>query len=140
MTMERLTVKSDRHLELIDLTDSIGRIVEKSGVEAGVCFLYVPHTTAAVTVNENADPDVRRDIVATLQRIVPREWDYTHFEGNSAAHILSTLVGVSLCVPISGGTLKLGRWQGIFFCEFDGPRTRNIDVSVITGEEKTRRP
>lgn len=129
--MDRITVESSRHFEFIDVTGAVRAFVEKSGIEEGICLMYVPHTTAAVTVNENADPDVRTDIVSALKKIVPWDWDYRHFEGNSAAHILSSMFGVSLMIPISGGTLSLGRWQGVFFCEFDGPRTRNLDVSIV---------
>jgi len=115
---------------MIDVTRKIAESVEKSGIKEGTCTIYVPHTTAAVTINEGADPSVKADVINTLNRLVPFEADYSHMEGNSAAHIKSTLVGVSRTVPITGGGLALGTWQSIFFCEFDGPRRRRILVTI----------
>ena len=126
-----LSVTTHDHFELIDVTAEIEKVVKKSGVTDGKCVVYIPHTTAAVTVNENADPSVKRDILHELSKIVPWNDNYTHMEGNSAAHILSTLVGVSKTFPIKGGRLLLGTWQGVYFCEFDGPRTRKMLVSVV---------
>ncbi|MGC8544523.1 MAG: secondary thiamine-phosphate synthase enzyme YjbQ [Athalassotoga sp.] len=126
--MQQIKIKSSKHFEFIDLTEEIERIVSESKLMAGMCFIYVPHTTAAVTINEDADPDVKTDIISFIQRLVPWNGNYLHTEGNSAAHILSTIIGVSVAIPFDDGALSLGRWQGIYFCEFDGPRERNVDV------------
>ncbi len=127
----RIRVSTHEHFEFVDVTAEIEKIVEKSGITNGMCVVYVPHTTAAVTVNENADPSVKRDILYELGKIVPWNDNYAHLEGNSAAHILSTLVGASQTFPVENGHLLLGTWQGIYFCEFDGPRTRSMLVSVV---------
>jgi secondary thiamine-phosphate synthase enzyme len=119
------------HAELIDVTERVQHLVEQSGVVSGVCHVYVPHTTAGVLVNENADPDILSDFLTTLERLVPWANDYRHAEGNAAAHIKSTLVGTSQTVPVRGGRLALGRWQGIYFAEFDGPRERHLQVTVL---------
>ncbi len=129
----KVKVRTHEHFELVDVTEKINEIVAKSGVKDGVCLVYVPHTTAAISVNENADPSVKRDVLYELAKIVPWNDNYAHMEGNSAAHILSTLVGVSLNLPLENGTLALGRWQGVYFCEFDGPRIREMWVSVVKG-------
>lgn len=126
-----LTVKSKSRTDLIDITSEVQKQLAASGLEEGLCILYVPHTTAAVTINENADPTVKSDILKVLNKIIPWDDDYRHSEGNSAAHIKSSLVGVSQVIPIENGRLILGTWQGIFFCEFDGPRTRKIHVRFI---------
>ena len=105
--------------------------MNESGITDGVCIVFVPHTTAAVTINENADPDVIRDIIKELDKVIPLNDNYSHMEGNSAAHIKSTLVGASETVLIKEGRLVLGTWQSLFFCEFDGPRTRRVDVQVL---------
>jgi secondary thiamine-phosphate synthase enzyme len=131
-----LAVKTSARTELIDITSKIEQLVKESGVTEGRCMLYVPHTTAAVTINESADPSVKDDILKVLNQIVPRDADYRHREGNSPAHVKSTLVGASEMVAIENGSLALGTWQGIFFCEFDGPRTRTIQVR-ITAEHFT---
>jgi len=127
------TVKTGQRTELIDITSAIQRMVSSSGVANGLCMLYVPHTTAAVTINESADPSVRRDIVMVLNHIVPWDADYKHLEGNSPAHVKATMVGPSELVAVENGQLLLGTWQGIFFCEFDGPRTRKIHIRMIPG-------
>jgi secondary thiamine-phosphate synthase enzyme len=126
-----ISVKTSSRTELIDITSKIANLVNESGVAEGLCMLYVPHTTAAVTINESADPSVRGDILMVLNQIVPWDADYRHMEGNSPAHIKSTLVGASELVAIENGALALGTWQGIFFCEFDGPRTRKVNVRII---------
>ncbi len=113
------------------MTDNVRGIVQKSGIKEGICYIYIPHTTAAVTINENADPSVQRDIINELDKIVPWDDRYTHGEGNAAAHIKSTLVGSSVSVPVTKGILALGTWQGIYFCEFDGPRSREAFVQII---------
>lgn len=129
--MQQIKIKSSKHFEFIDITEDIKQIVSESNLKAGMCFVYVPHTTAAITINENSDPAVKEDIIAFIQKLVPWNGNYLHMEGNSAAHILSTIVGVSVVIPIVNGTLSLGRWQGIYFCEFDGPRERNVEL-VLT--------
>ena len=126
-----LAVKTRERTELIDITSDINRIVQKSGVAQGLCMLYVPHTTSAVTINESADPSVKSDILMILNQIVPWEANYRHMEGNSPAHVKSTLVGPSELIAIENGRLVLGTWQGIFFCEFDGPRNRKIHVRIM---------
>jgi len=126
-----LEVKTSRRTQLLDVTSEVERLVATSGVRHGVCHLYVPHTTAGVTVNEADDPDVARDIEATLDRLVPHGGPYRHAEGNADSHIKSTLTGVSQSVLIEEGRLVLGRWQGIFFCEFDGPRHRQLHVKIV---------
>jgi len=126
-----LSLKTTSRTELIDITSRIKNLIKESGVGQGLCMLYVPHTTAAVTINESADPSVRGDILLVLNQIVPWNADYRHMEGNSPAHVKSTLVGASELVAIENGTLALGTWQGIFFCEFDGPRTRKIHVRIV---------
>jgi len=126
-----LSVRTSARTELIDITPQIAEQVKKSGVSDGLCMLYVPHTTGAVTINESADPSVRRDILMVLNQIVPWEANYKHLEGNSPAHVKATLVGASELLAIENGALVLGTWQGIFFCEFDGPRTRKIHVRIL---------
>jgi len=129
--MTHLTVKTSARFEMIDITGRVAAVVRESGIKQGTCHVFVPHTTAAVTINENADPDVPRDILAALDRIVPLSEGYRHAEGNSAAHIKASLFGASLNVLIDDGALLLGTWQSLFLCEFDGPRTRNVLVKVI---------
>lgn len=129
--MIEIGINSSKHFELIDITEEVRKVVRNSGIKEGICFLYVPHTTAGITVNEDADPAVKNDLISFLQKLVPWNGDYSHMEGNSAAHILSTLVGVRMEIPVRGGNLHLGRWQGIFFCEFDGPRRRNVEITMM---------
>jgi len=126
-----LSVKTREHTELIDITADINQLIQKSGTDQGLCMIYVPHTTAAVTINESADPSVKSDILMILNQIIPWEANYRHLEGNSPAHIKSTLVGSSELIAIENRRLILGTWQGVFFCEFDGPRTRKVDVRII---------
>lgn len=126
-----LSVKTHSQTELVDITSAVQKIVAASKIDEGVCCLYVPHTTAAITINENADPSVRKDILKEINKIVPFEDNYSHLEGNAAAHIKSTLVGVSLSIFIRKGRLDLGTWQGIYFCEFDGPRSREVWIKII---------
>jgi secondary thiamine-phosphate synthase enzyme len=129
--MDSLEVKTKKREEIIDLTRELGRFVTGSGRQEGVCLVFIPHTTAGVTINENSDPDVKADILMTLGKFVPDSLPYTHAEGNSPAHIKASLVGSSVSVIISGGRLQLGTWQGICFCEFDGPRTRQVWVKIL---------
>lgn len=131
-----LTLRTHSRTELIDITTDVSERVRQSGIEEGLCLLYVPHTTAAVTINESADPSVKSDILMILNQIVPWEAKYRHMEGNSPAHVKSTMVGASELVAIENHALVLGTWQGIFFCEFDGPRTRKIHVHFLQGEFK----
>ncbi len=118
---------------MIDITSSVQEVVRESGVEDGICYVYVPHTTAGVTINENADPSVTRDMLMELNKKIPFEDGYAHMEGNSAAHIKASLMGSSAAIPVAGGTLQLGTWQGIYFCEFDGSRRRRVVVTVMSG-------
>jgi secondary thiamine-phosphate synthase enzyme len=127
-----LAVKTARRTQLVNITAEVEKIVAASGVPRGFCHFYVPHTTAGVTINEGDDPDVARDIEAALDRLVPHGGSYRHAEGNADAHIKSTLVGVSQTVRIENGRLQLGRWQAIFFCEFDGPRQRELRVKIVS--------
>ena len=126
-----IPVKTRRRNELIDITGSVRSIINQSGIKEGICHIFVPHTTAAVTINEKADPDVARDIEETLSRLLPEGANYRHTEGNSDAHGKSSLVGISAFVPISNGGIILGTWQAVFFCEFDGPRTRRCLVQIM---------
>jgi secondary thiamine-phosphate synthase enzyme len=124
-------VKTGARTEIKDITAEINRLIQRAGVESGLCCLYVPHTTAGILVNESADPDVAVDIGNALDRLVPRDAGYRHYEGNADSHVKSSLVGVSEMIPIEGGRLALGRWQGVFFCEFDGPRQRQVKVKIL---------
>ncbi len=127
----RLNVKTHEQTEMIDVTDQVQQAVADSGMENGLCVVFVPHTTAAVTINESADPAVRQDILMVLNKMVPWKADYRHMEGNSPAHLKTSLIGSSEMIAVEGGRLVLGTWQGIFFCEFDGPRSRKLDVRLI---------
>jgi secondary thiamine-phosphate synthase enzyme len=129
--METFSVKTSARNDFKDITRQVAGALAASGVKDGICVVYVPHTTAGVTINENADPAVRVDIEAALDRIVPWNGPYRHAEGNSAAHVKASLVGFSATIPVRGGRLVLGTWQGIYFCEFDGPRTRSVHVQAI---------
>ena len=125
------TVKSRNQTELIDITAKIQDVVLSAGIGQGLCMLYVPHTTAAITINESADPSVKDDILMIIDKIIPWKAGYRHLEGNSPAHIKSTLVGSSELIAIENDRLVLGTWQGIFFCEFDGPRNRKVHIRLI---------
>lgn len=127
-----LPVRTTRHTEFIDVTAQVNEILRIAGIDEGVCYLYVPHTTAGVTINENADPSVVEDMIRYLEKTVPWNDNYLHLEGNSAAHIKSSLLGNGCQVFVSNGRLMLGTWQGILFCEFDGPRDRKIYVKIIS--------
>jgi secondary thiamine-phosphate synthase enzyme len=129
--MEELRVQSRSKTELIDITADVSAAANRLGVRDGVVLVFVPHTTGAVTINENADPTVKEDILKVLNQVIPWDAGYRHLEGNSAAHIKSSLVGASALVPVEGGRLALGTWQGVFFCEFDGPRRRKVWVQVL---------
>ncbi|MDM8516840.1 secondary thiamine-phosphate synthase enzyme YjbQ [Desulfobacterales bacterium HSG16] len=129
-----LSIKSDAKTQFIDITSKVAKIVGESKITNGFCHIFVPHTTAGVTINESADPSVKKDILMILNRMVPDNADaeYRHMEGNSPAHIKSTLTGVSVIIAIEDGRLILGTWQGIFFCEYDGPRNRKMHVRIST--------
>jgi secondary thiamine-phosphate synthase enzyme len=132
--IQSFQVRTSRQTEFIDITHSVQEVVKKTGVEEGICFIFIPHTTAAVIINENADPSVPQDIIMELNKVIPSQDRYQHVEGNSPAHIKASLVGSSQTVFIESGTLALGTWQGIFLCEFDGPRNRNVYVKVVRAE------
>ncbi|MFH0738457.1 MAG: secondary thiamine-phosphate synthase enzyme YjbQ [Candidatus Omnitrophota bacterium] len=129
--MEKLSVKTNNRIELVDLTAKVQAAVNKAKVRDGVCFIFCPHTTAGLTINENADPSVEQDIINTLSRIIPQGRDYMHAEGNSDSHIKSSLLGSSLNIFIESGKLCLGAWQGIYFCESDGPRQREVWIKLF---------
>ncbi len=133
--IQRFKVKTSAKTDLVDITASVREAVRKAAIREGICFIYVPHTTAAITINENADPSVPEDILMMINKLVPFQDRYHHLEGNSSAHIKSTLVGCSQVVFVESGKLVLGRWQGIFFCEFDGPRDREIMIKVAGSGE-----
>ncbi|HUK82273.1 MAG TPA: secondary thiamine-phosphate synthase enzyme YjbQ [Verrucomicrobiae bacterium] len=129
--MTEFSVKTNQHTEFVEITAQVQRAVDESRVKDGVCTIFVPHTTAGITINENADPDVAADMIYTLDRAVPwKSPSYRHGEGNTAAHVKSSMMGHSVHVLVHGGKLQFGTWQGIFLCEFDGPRTRQVWVSV----------
>jgi len=132
--INEITIKTGKRNEFVDITQEVAELISAQGVKEGFVILYVPHTTAGITINEHADPSVKRDILNKLEELVPPDKGYTHMEGNADSHIKATLVGNTLTIPISGGRLVLGTWQGIFFCEFDGPRTRKLIVKVV-GED-----
>jgi secondary thiamine-phosphate synthase enzyme len=129
--MTSFDVTTHVRTELLDITDKVKDAVAQSRVGSGMCFVYVPHTTAAVTVNESYDADVASDITAALSKLVPHRAGYAHSEGNSDAHIKAAMVGSCQAIPVEEGRLALGRWQGVFFCEFDGPRTRRVHIQTI---------
>ncbi len=130
--MLKFSVITDSRVCFKDITADVNRLVKNSGVESGICHIFVPHTTAAVTVNERADPSVMRDVSTALSKLIPFDDDYRHLEGNSAAHIKSSVIGVSKILPVERGKLVLGTWQAVFFCEFDGPRRRDVLLKIIS--------
>lgn len=127
-----IKVNSDKRNQLIDITARVLEAVSESGVKNGLCHVFVPHTTAGVTINENADPNVKYDIIQTLNRLVPNDPAYRHMEGNSDAHVKSSMFGASEVIAINEGKLSLGTWQAIYFCEFDGPRSRKVWINIIS--------
>ena len=131
--MQTLTVRTERRTQLLDVTAEVQKAVSAAKVSRGICYLYVPHTTAGIAINECADPEVARDIEGALDRLVPKSGPYQHCEGNADSHIKSVLVGGSQVVFVEDGRVALGRWQGIFFCEFDGPRERKLMVKTVAG-------
>ncbi|MES0341550.1 MAG: secondary thiamine-phosphate synthase enzyme YjbQ [Candidatus Humimicrobiaceae bacterium] len=131
--LEVLEFDSSKRNDLIDITAEVSAAVSRSRIESGICCLYVPHATSGVTINENADPSVKLDIIKKLETMVPRNENYSHTEGNSDSHVKSSIIGTTLTIIIEDGSLVLGTWQGIYFCEFDGPRRRKIYVKTIEG-------
>jgi secondary thiamine-phosphate synthase enzyme len=129
--LKELAVQTSKPRDFIDVTERVQALVRTSGVGEGMCVIYSPHTTAAVTVNENADPDVVADLLEAFADLIGDERRFAHAEGNSGAHALTSLVGPSVTLPVAGGRLLLGRWQAVFFCEFDGPRQRTLQVQVF---------
>jgi len=132
--MEKIEIKTSKKDELIDITNDVQQLVSKSKIKDGLCYVFVPHTTAGITINENADPSVKKDILYELNKMVPRDDNYAHNEGNSAAHIKASLLSFSVSIFVQDGQLQLGTWQGIYFAEFDGPRIRQAWVKVISGQ------
>ena len=131
--MDKIEIRTNRRKELVDITDKIQQLVTKYKVKQGICFLFVPHTTAGITINENADPSVKRDILNMLNILVPEDGSYTHSEGNADSHIKSSMLGSCLHIFIEDSRLCLGTWQGIFFAEGDGPRRREVWAKLIAG-------
>jgi secondary thiamine-phosphate synthase enzyme len=129
--LEKFTVYTEKNENLIDITHKIKEIVKKSEKKDGIVLVYTSHTTCSLTINENADPDVKRDILMALKKIVPDNLDYHHLEGNSPAHLKSSMMGFSQNLILENGNLILGTWQGVYLCEFDGPRTRTVYVKII---------
>ena len=131
--MRNLEIRTTKQAEFVVITSKVQRIIEELGIKEGICVVSIPHTTAGITINENADPDLVRDLLYKLAQLVPNhDPNYRHFEGNSAAHLKASLMGNSVSVPVHNGKLALGTWQGIYFCEFDGPRTRKIYIQAIS--------
>lgn len=128
--IKKISVKTNKQNVFIDITSKINDSIQESGVLDGICTIFIPHTTAGITINENADPDVKRDMLMELGKIVPFKDGYKHLEGNSAAHIKASMMGFSQSVIIENGKLLLGTWQGIYFCEFDGPRNREVIIRI----------
>lgn len=128
--MKNIPVVTKKRIELIDITADVNALLKKLGIVRGICYLFVPHTTGGITINENADPAVKQDILETLDKIAPANRDYNHKEGNADAHIKSSMIGVTLSLFVENGRLVLGTWQSVFFCEFDGPRTRSLLIEV----------
>ena len=131
MNIQELLIRTRSRTEMVDITPQVAQLVKESKVESGFLIVFVPHTTAAITINENADPSVQHDILLELNRLIPFAGPYQHSEGNAAAHVKSTLVGSSQTLLIEGGQLALGTWQGLYFCEFDGPRSRKVWIKIL---------
>ena len=133
MKTETIRIKTAAKTELLDITTDLTKKIKTSGFNSGIVMAYVPHTTSAITINENADPDVKNDILMVLNQVIPQKAGYQHAEGNSAAHIKASLIGQSVFFAVEDGKPVLGTWQGIFFCEFDGPRSRRVDINFLPG-------
>jgi secondary thiamine-phosphate synthase enzyme len=133
MMLNKLVITTRISTELVDITDKVCNIVSQAKISDGICHIFLPHTTAAIAINENQDPTVARDIVKAMDRLIPWDTIFEHAEGNSAAHIKSSILGNSKALPVENGLIKLGQWQGIFLVEFDGPRQRDVFVKVVEG-------
>jgi len=131
--LKKMYIQTEKRMQVVDITEDVRKAVHESGIEDGICVVFVPHTTSAVTINENADPDVTKDILKELDKIVPPDDNYAHIEGNSSAHIKSSLIGSSEHIIISNAELMLGTWQAIYFIDFDGPRHRKYLIKIIAG-------
>ena len=129
--LKQMTIQTNTQAQILDITAQVQKVVRESGIIEGLCCVFIPHTTAGVTINENADPSVKQDIVMELNKTIPFNDNYSHLEGNSAAHIKASIIGSSVNIPVKNNYLLLGTWQGICFCEFDGPRTRQFYVKII---------
>lgn len=129
--LKEITIKTNTQTQILDITTQVQKVVGESGITEGLCCVFVPHTTAGVTINENADPSVKQDITMELDKVIPFNDNYSHLEGNSAAHIKASIIGSSVNIPVKNNYLLLGTWQGICFCEFDGPRTRKYYVKIV---------
>ena len=135
----QMNIRTSKHTQMINITETVQKAVTESGVKEGICTVFIPHTTAAVTINENADPDVVRDFTMEINKIVPWEDGYQHMEGNSAAHLKASMIGFSEQIIIDDGRLVLGTWQGVYFCEFDGPRSRKLYLKTMEDAEMADR-
>jgi len=129
--LKEITIQTNTQTQILDITAQVQKVLGESGIAEGLCCVFVPHTTAGVTINENADPSVKQDIIMELNKVIPFDDNYSHLEGNSAAHIKASIIGSSVNIPVKNNYLLLGTWQGICFCEFDGPRTRKFYVKII---------
>ena len=129
--LKEITIQTNTQTQILDITAQVQKVVGESGIAEGLCCVFVPHTTAGVTINENADPSVKQDIVMELNKVIPFNDNYSHLEGNSAAHIKASIIGSSVNIPVKNNNLLLGTWQGICFCEFDGPRQRHFYVKIV---------
>lgn len=129
--LKYINVKSNSRNELVDVTDQINSELSEMGISDSIICIFVPHTSAAITINEGADPSVRHDIISTLSRLIPKDAGYHHMEGNSDAHLKSSMIGASICLPVEDGQLVLGTWQAVYFCEFDGPRHRRVGIKAL---------
>ena len=129
--MQEISVRTVNHTQFLNIDQKIKEAIGETGIQDGICFVFVPHTTAGITINENADPDVVADMIHALERAVPWNAGYAHAEGNAAAHVKASMMGFSQTIPVRGGHLAFGTWQSLYFCEFDGPRTRKVLVQVI---------
>jgi len=129
--LKEITIQTNTQTQILDITSQVQKVLGESGIAEGLCCVFVPHTTAGVTINENADPSVKQDIVMELNKVIPFDDNYSHLEGNSAAHIKASIIGSSVNIPVKNNNLLLGTWQGICFCEFDGPRQRHFYVKIV---------
>lgn len=130
--MQTIAVRTTQHTQFINIDREVQRVIDASGIKEGIAHVYVPHTTAGLTINENADPDVVRDIIEALERAVPWNGAYAHAEGNAAAHVKASMMGFAQAIPIENGRLIFGTWQSLYFCEFDGPRTRQVCITLLS--------